>query len=1027
MLVEVKEDVVAQEQRKKPLVDKINSKVTETIDKVMRKVNPSVLPIEMEKPTPMEDPTVGNKNLGYNLEFQDHTYLDEKETQDKFNTLPNSAKMYNNRFKSTQSTDEPELTSDKNNLFWKSGNQNKAKRGLLKYTQNMIDNSIDDVTSSARYIGITNDDSNIDTKTRQITHSDGTTYDIGNNKHKVFSQGNRVRTQDDEVYCRSWSVKNPYSKYYDTIRHEKLRRDAIFQAHTILEDNGMPKIVPYPDDYEFSSVNPSRYMLSLENLAWQGTREFNVLPKCEQGPNDGRIMWFPPYDINFTDNSSVNWESTSFIGRPEPIYTYNNTERTGTLSFTVIVDHPSALNSLRNDTKANLERYFAGCEDLTQTAHGDITPEEITPPDEAQIPQEIDPPTGETPKLTYYFQNADTKGEFAPGRNVYTDVGQKYEINGLNASFRSDLDKMVKFLLTPKGKRYRIISEGFTSALNVSDYNDVLGNDRAIAIQTYLRDCQSGLTETETGNNAVPYDDGSEGDVKTYPKEINWINSDLRWAKPVGRGETPDSGQDEPISGGTTQEQKEAIINNPKAKLARKGEITLEYNPNIDDMMKAKATNETEQINKDRQAEYNRKVADRQGIIDDASQKLANEMVNECSYFNKIKVEVSFIYDSLKEKVRNFHPAFHSMTPEGLNSRLTFLKQCTRQGPNIAKNEPQNMAFGKPPICVLRIGDFYHTKIVIDSINFSYEPLIWDLNPEGIGVQPMITKVDLNFKFIGGSSLGGPIDELQNAVAFNFFANTSVYNRRKNVTLKTEGKSIDGKKGEPFGYGSFIFPGQTGFIDDEEIDIGKVPTSDDDIPKTSDTKTEKPADKEQKEAVKAVEEVDDVEEEARQDALEKNEVGLKYGGSNVDTGKLDELWYATTSPPSYGKINLGSPLCTSGCETVTFKVKIDNIADRPLILQMDYVGDWAGEFSITTESTSGPAWTNNENTLVGASNLFRPLNPGQTGIITFSTNNIKSLTRTTTSGSYSRKTIKLKSTGGKQPIPLTIESRVVFE
>jgi hypothetical protein len=46
-------------------------------------------------------------------------------------------------------------------------------------------------------------------------------------------------------------------------------------------------------------------------------------------------MWFPPYDITFSENNSVNWESTNFIGRGEPIYTYNNTERSGTLGFKV--------------------------------------------------------------------------------------------------------------------------------------------------------------------------------------------------------------------------------------------------------------------------------------------------------------------------------------------------------------------------------------------------------------------------------------------------------------------------------------------------------------------------------------------------------------------------------------------------------------------------------------------------------------------------------------------------------------------
>ena len=89
--------------------------------------------------------------------------------------------------------------------------------------------------------------------------------------------------------------------------------------------------------------------------------------------------------------------------------------------------------------------------------------------------------------------------------------------------------------------------------------------------------------------------------------------------------------------------------------------------------------------------------------------------------------------------------------------------------------DADNTAFGAPPICVLRIGDFYHTKIAIDSVSFSYDPLILDLNPEGIGVQPMIATVQMNFKYIGGQGLKEPVSQLQNALSSNYFANTEVY------------------------------------------------------------------------------------------------------------------------------------------------------------------------------------------------------------------------------------------------------------
>jgi hypothetical protein len=52
------------------------------------------------------------------------------------------------------------------------------------------------------------------------------------------------------------------------------------------------------------------------------------------------------------------------------------------------------------------------------------------------------------------------------------------------------------------------------------------------------------------------------------------------------------------------------------------------------------------------------------------------------------------------------------------------------------------------------------------------------MNQEGIGVMPMIATVSLDFNFIGGSDLGGPIQRLQNAISFNYYANTSVYDNR---------------------------------------------------------------------------------------------------------------------------------------------------------------------------------------------------------------------------------------------------------
>ena len=198
--------------------------------------------------------------------------------------------------------------------------------------------------------------------------------------------------------------------------------------------------------------------------------------------------------------------------------------------------------------------------------------------------------------------------------------------------------------------------------------------------------------------------------------------------------------------------------------------------------------------------EANENDIDKTGIeIDplEAINFVDNLIIDESSYFQFIDANYPNYFKYISEKIKYFQPGYHSMTPEGLNSRLTFLNQCMRQGPSIYdkktdKNgnevgiQPQNLSFGRPPICILRIGDFYHTKIAINSLSISYEGgsgIQYDLNPEGIGVQPMMANIQLSIDLIGGNTLAGPINRLQNAVSFNYYANTEIYDVRSDSVV----------------------------------------------------------------------------------------------------------------------------------------------------------------------------------------------------------------------------------------------------
>lgn len=175
----------------------------------------------------------------------------------------------------------------------------------------------------------------------------------------------------------------------------------------------------------------------------------------------------------------------------------------------------------------------------------------------------------------------------------------------------------------------------------------------------------------------------------------------------------------------------------------------------------------------------------------------------EYHFFKKFAVEHEFQFKQFTEKVQYFDPAFHSMSPEGFNARLTFLNQCMRQGSTITMSDRNaktaaNLAFGRPPYCVLRLGDFYNQMIVIDNVTISYDVsggLVWDLNPEGTGVQPMLAEVNVSFTFIGGGDITGPVKRLQNAATFNYYANASLYDNRADRMVYEDYNSL-GKGGK---------------------------------------------------------------------------------------------------------------------------------------------------------------------------------------------------------------------------------------
>ena len=215
------------------------------------------------------------------------------------------------------------------------------------------------------------------------------------------------------------------------------------------------------------------------------------------------------------------------------------------------------------------------------------------------------------------------------------------------------------------------------------------------------------------------------------------------------------------------------------------------YENAINDFDRTPNDNQTYMHSNEKQDTTNEEMESRGGYNTNSNdgEPIGNSRYDgEAKFFELLKINDPFLHHKISEKIKYFDPAFHSISPEGFNARLTFLQQCCRQGPTAgssdsytANNTANNLAFGRPPVCILRIGDFFYTKIIIEGVTIDYNSgngLQWDLNQEGIGVMPMMADVTIRFNFIGGSSLSGPISRLQNALSFNSYANTEVYDDR---------------------------------------------------------------------------------------------------------------------------------------------------------------------------------------------------------------------------------------------------------
>lgn len=819
---------------------------------------------------------------------------------------------------------------------------NNTNYDLLDKTQNLFQEHKTD-TLVARFH---TDQNKLDLNEVNIMQTAVTSFGLSHGRNLLtktaYKDGVDAKTNNySNPYCRTWTYHHQYAKIGNLIRPfsesdsnmisteiidiDKLQENWFLHGrrkgsaqrlkdNTVLNRNGFINITPVIDQTN-NKGDITKCMFSIENLAWKDVKKEEANLSAEQtGPNGGRIMWFPPYGLTFSEQVSANWSQNEFIGRGEKIYTYTNTDRRGNLSFMLLVDHPSILefwkkskknsNVLKEEEKEDREqeilRFFAGCDRLEIDNKGF----EFKKPEPVPEPQPEEKPKIEekTPDIVFYvffpnnYTGYDEINEHKIPDNAFSHMANEYEskdwkyndkplysdenLRPYKWTYRVDKTYYDEIMVYPENyydktnynfnydieslkshedfkdathsfyelyhntqdvfENLTVVSaevQGFASSHGYEANNKELQNRRANFAKSFLKEYiikdESKITKKE----------GSTITVKTKDKEnVSGESAKLaRCAKFILH--TKKREKIEPLLNLspmllqvpvnetiklptiTTKAEKRALKKNSKKEREKIDERLRQetynamqknmeefHNENMEKMQK-NWYNTMSNLHKTASAEFDKKFIE---IEKKKQERLEKERQlkeymekapdkrweEEAQYFEMLRANDSFLYTKIIDKIKYFTPAFHSITPEGFNARLAFLHQCTRQGNTCGvsdqgSNSNQqhirsagNLAFGRPPICILRIGDFYNTKIIIESVNISYENNQWDMNPEGIGVQPMFAKIDISFVFLGGSDIEAPISRLQNALSFNYYANQSIYDNRADIGKYNDGKAV---------------------------------------------------------------------------------------------------------------------------------------------------------------------------------------------------------------------------------------------
>ena len=697
--------------------------------------------------------------------------------------------------------------------------------GLLEYTRNLLNASEGRIVDQTRKAFVRGKSfAGLD---KAVVGFNGSALWVANTSNYAINMGTSNSTG-----VRQHSTLDQYDRFGKAIRFVG-NNAYVGNPYSVIYDWVLPRIHPTVPVNADGVPSNHNLMFSLENLAVRVISNDGVgiiddeygsqIPIEEVGQFNGRQMWFPPYNMELNESSVASFDKTVMVGRNEPMYSYQYSERSATLTFTLLSDYPQNLKNqqYQGDNKhRDISEFFEfGGETFSpapiiqntnkKIADNNAHKTLITGPTNTAEPDVVPPP----PVLIYFPNDTPIVGE----ENImidtmYFDYQYQIEPGSIESNFlvSNGLDEDIYVVTgmtgTPNVDRHfdQSLAPGFSSQYTVGSLQCTLNqmlnsvyatpNNRTLYNINILAGASKLNHDKIVMVNGVPtpYNDALAQRRANAAKYF--VQQRLKALFPnddtsiitITVNNNSDSNANPANSSGTLQEIQNKLEQTATIQ-ERYASITIARNstqtPKRVAPMSQADTSNLQLLTNDNLA------------LQKVSAKQSSNNISQDIYSDRIKngdllIEGgdTAILKGFKSISGNYYyPVFHSQTPEDFHRRLTFLQQCLRQGAAKRYNNPvadangvlraRNSVFGRQPICVLRIGDFFFTKIIIENLTIDYNETTWDMNPEGFGMQPMIAKVTLQMKVLGGQSLKGPIDALQNAVTFNYYANSNFTNQ----------------------------------------------------------------------------------------------------------------------------------------------------------------------------------------------------------------------------------------------------------